>query len=178
MSTPVPSSLIFEQFVEQYYQWLLRFVGRKIANPEQAEDILHDALLDAQMGLIRYRGEAKLSTWVLGVISNKIRRHYRHQAHAPPMSSDDACFLEQAAADCDPVDLLSQAQRMDYLCAFIEKLPERVRLGLCQVALDGEAYALVAQRLNMPIGTLRSQLSRIREQLRKELDMAGIGRSD
>lgn len=166
----------FDEFVVRYYKWLLRFVVHKVANRQQAEDLLHDALLDAQIGLERYRGDAKLSTWVVGVVSNKIRRHYRSQAHAPKMVDDELALAELPCAEGDPCELLLQAQRMDCLCTCIEALPDPIKHALCQVALDGESYALVARHLNIPIGTLRSQLSRVREQMRKALDTAGVGR--
>ena len=177
-ATPLPS-LAFEKFVEQYYQWLLRFVSRKVANREQAEDLLHDALLDAHVGLQQYRGEATLSAWVLGVLSNKIRRHYRHQAHLPTILHEDAlAYEEPMETKNDPSELLSQAQRIECLCRFVDALPEKIKLALCQVALDGEAYALVARHLDIPVGTLRSQLSRVREQMRTALNVAGVGRAD
>ncbi|MDB5992450.1 MAG: rpoE [Herbaspirillum sp.] len=169
----------FEKFVDQYYQWLLRFVSRKIGNREQAEDLLHDALLDAHVGLQQFRGEAKLSAWVMGVVSNKIRRHYRYQAHLPTIIHEDSLSYEEPIAmRSDPSELLSQTQRINCLCQFIEALPEQIKLALCQVALDGEAYALVAHHLDIPVGTLRSQLSRVREQIRAALDTAGVGRAD
>lgn len=178
VSSTAPSSPVFEQFVDRYYQWLLRFVCRKVANRQQAEDLLHDALLDAQQGLQKYRGEAALSTWVLGVLSNKIRRHYRHQAHLPTIIHDDLLLCDELVSGSDPSQLLSQAQRIDYLCQFVDALPEHIKHALCQVALDGEAYALVARHLNIPVGTLRSQLSRVREQMRTALEAAGVGRAD
>ncbi|MDB5774986.1 MAG: polymerase subunit sigma [Herbaspirillum sp.] len=178
MSASAPPVPVFEQFVEQYYQWLLRFVRRKVANPEQAEDLLHDALLDAHLGLKKYRGEAALSAWVLGVLSNKIRRHYRCLAHMPSMIHDDSILYEEAVSNGDPSDLLSQTQRLDCLCRAVDKLPAHIKEALCQVALDGEAYALVARHLNIPVGTLRSQLSRAREHMRHALDAAGVGRAD
>ncbi|HEY4318345.1 MAG TPA: RNA polymerase sigma factor [Herbaspirillum sp.] len=169
----------FEQFVERYYQWLLRFVGRKVATREQAEDLLHDALLDAYSGLRQFRGEATLSAWVLGVLSNKIRRHYRNQTRSLVTIDPDVLASDDIVADnAEPSALLSQAQRVDRLCECIDALPHNIRSALCQVALEGEAYALVARRLNIPTGTLRSQLSRAREQMRVALDEAGVGRTD
>jgi RNA polymerase sigma factor (sigma-70 family) len=177
-ATPA-SNTAFEQFVERYYQWLLRFVGRKVATREQAEDLLHDALLDAYAGLRQFRGEATLSAWVLGVLSNKIRRHYRNQTRALMMIDPDILPTDEIVADnAEPSALLSQAQRMDLMCDCIDALPHNIRSALCQVALEGEAYALVARRLNIPTGTLRSQLSRAREQMRAAMDNAGVGRTD
>jgi RNA polymerase sigma factor (sigma-70 family) len=178
MPASAPPAPIFEQFVEQYYQWLLRFVCRKVGNREQAEDLLHDALLDAHLGLSKYRGEAALSAWVLGVLSNKIRRYYRYQANLPNIVHDDRLLYDEPVSNSDPSELLSQTQRLDCLCDFVDALPEHIRCALCQVALDGETYALVARHLNIPVGTLRSQLSRVREKMRNALDAAGIGRTD
>jgi RNA polymerase sigma factor (sigma-70 family) len=177
-ATPT-SSPAFEQFVERYYQWLLRFVGRKVATREMAEDLLHDALLDAYSGLTQFRGDATLSAWVLGVLSNKIRRHYRNQTRALLTVDTDTLPSDDIPAEnAEPSLLLSQAQRLDRLCECVDALPHNIRSALCQVALEGEAYALVARRLNIPTGTLRSQLSRAREQMRTALDQAGVGRTD
>ncbi|RXZ38765.1 sigma-70 family RNA polymerase sigma factor [Oxalobacteraceae bacterium CAVE-383] len=177
--TTSTSGPAFEQFVERYYQWLLRFVGRKVATRELAEDLLHDALLDAYSGLTQFRGDATLSAWVLGVLSNKIRRHYRNQTKAL-LTVDAETFPSDdiPAENAEPSTLLSQAQRMERLCHCVDTLPQKIRSALCQVALEGDAYALVARRLNIPTGTLRSQLSRAREQMRVALENAGVGRTD
>ena len=133
-----------------------------------AEDLLHDALLDAYSGLKQFRGDATLSAWVLGVLSNKIRRHYRNQTKSLLMVDTDTLPSDDIPAEnAEPSLLLSQAQRLDRLCECVDALPHNIRSALCQVALEGEAYAMVARRLNIPTGTLRSQLSRAREQMRR-----------
>jgi len=79
-------------------------------------------------------------------------------------------FLDEAKKD----HLASQAERADAddLAALrheIERLPERYRLALVAVDLEGDDYAAAAARLAVPVGTIRSRLSAAREKLRERL---------
>jgi hypothetical protein len=54
----------------------------------------------------------------------------------------------------------------------IDRLPEEQRITLLLIGLEGMKYEEVAQICNVPIGTVRSRLSRAREELRRMLDGA------
>src|SRR5262245_49839097 len=80
---------------------------RYTRNPETAEDLAQDALLEAWRQLPRFRGDSTLSTWVLGIAKHKVLNHLRRKKD---------CLAEDGVVeDVDPhrdvLKTLSQAER-------------------------------------------------------------------
>ena len=68
-----------------------------------------------------------------------------------------------------PPEQLELSKTMSKLDAEIRKLPSHMREVLLMVGLDDASYEEVAHALAIPVGTVRSRLSRARETLRKRL---------
>jgi RNA polymerase sigma factor (sigma-70 family) len=169
MSAPDRATL--DALVGRSYQSLHRFVTRKISNHASAEDVLQDALCDAFKGLHNYRGDAELISWVFGIVANKVRRYYRKEYDSNTDIVGDEVLDNVASEACGPSDRLEETQQLRQLAALMDDLPPDMRLALWQVAVDGASYEAVANGLGMPIGTLRSRLSRARARIREGLEL-------
>jgi len=164
----------FEALIGSNYAALRRFVSRKISNQASAEDVLQDALCDAYRSLDSYRGDAHLLGWVFGIVSNKVYGHYRREAATNRLTVSDEGLLDSVASDTvGPSDNLEGAQKIRRLAALMAALPSELRLALWDVAVEGAPYEDVARVRGIPVGTLRSRLSRARSKIREALEPAG-----
>jgi RNA polymerase sigma factor (sigma-70 family) len=94
--------------------------------------------------------------------------HRRHH-----FESDDV--LDDVAAERpDPAEQLAQTQSVQALQREINDLPQDMRDVLLMVALDEMGYEEAAVLLSIPVGTVRSRLSRARSTLRQRMAVAGI----
>jgi len=167
-----PGRVEFDELVRSSYESLYRFVTRKISNVASAEDVLQEALCDAFRSLHTFRGDAQLLGWVLGIISNKVRMHYRRESELYGRTTYDDEFLAILPSEAqEPDDKMHGAQQISRLAALLEGLPADMRSALWAVAVDGVTYEDVAKAQGIPIGTLRSRLSRARARIRAGLEL-------
>jgi RNA polymerase sigma-70 factor (ECF subfamily) len=167
-----PDRVAFEELIRGSYESLYRFVTRKISNVASAEDVLQEALCDAFRSLHTFRGDAQLLGWVLGIISNKVRIHYRKEYEWYSRTICDDEFLATMPSEAqEPGDKIYGAQQMSRLAALLDSLPADMRSALWAVAVDGVAYEDVAKAQDIPIGTLRSRLFRARARIRAGLEL-------
>ncbi|WP_322881658.1 RNA polymerase sigma factor [Pandoraea sputorum] len=168
----------FSAFIAREYSSLLNFVRRRVSCPQASEDIVQATLLHAHQDIENFRREASMRSWIFGILTNQIRKHYRSQAVQRQRFVSDDDVADTLAADDDPEKIIARSQRIDHLSAFIGRLEDRMRSALYEVSISGQTYDAVADQLDIPVGTLRSRVSRIREKLRAELEQIGVGRFD
>ncbi|MDX1669703.1 MAG: sigma-70 family RNA polymerase sigma factor, partial [Limnobacter sp.] len=84
---------------------------------------------------------------------------------------DDSHFEQPSDFNEQPMQQLLRKQEINQLKNAIERLPSRMQSVVSAVLLEGLSYQEAAEELNLPIGTVRSRLSRARDMLR---DLMGI----
>lgn len=147
---------------------LLRFVQRYVGNPEDAEDVVQNTFIEAFKCAHRFSGLSKPSTWLFGIALNLARNQVRRNM-ADRYEMVDENFMEQLVdVHADPAmlyELRQIAQKVDDL---LGELPVKIR-STFEAVLDGDAtYEEAAAHLQIPIGTVRSRVSRVRAAVRNE----------
>lgn len=153
----------FGELVRMHQSAVRRFL-RQLTHPDAAlaDDLAQDTFIQAYRSLDRFRGDAAFLTWLLGIAHNRFRNARRKQRELPSGVDADAI----APGTFQPTDSTDWKQD---LAAAIKTLPaeEQAALHLCyqQDLSHGEA----AQILGCPVGTLKTQIARAKEQLRRTL---------
>lgn len=144
-----------------------------MGNPEDAMDAAQEALLKAFGGFSKFREEARFSTWLYQIAVNAcldaLRKRketlsldwLREEGYDPADDAPDA-FLQ-----------LEEKQRKQALKQAIARLPAEFRAAVVLVDLQGLSYQEAADALDVPIGTVRSRVSRARKGLQKILTDEG-----
>jgi RNA polymerase sigma-70 factor, ECF subfamily len=156
----------FQELVDRYKDLVFALIARTIQDRSRAEDLAQDVFLRIHRGLPYFRGEAHLSTWIYRIVANVcLQDHHR----PPALSLDDertGVRVAPAAADRQFGDL----ELRDRLEKAIARLPPQYRLLIAAHYLDGVRYEDLAEALQLPLGTVKTQLHRARQQLRRLLE--------
>lgn len=157
---------------------LLRFVQRYVGNHDDAEDVVQNTFIEAVKCAHRFSGLSKPSTWLFGIALNLARNQVRRRV-ADRYDSVEEEFMEQLVdIHADPAMLYELRQIAGKVEALLGELPEKIR-STFEAVLDGDAtYEEAATQLQIPIGTVRSRVSRVRAAVRNEYgDMPVRGNS-
>ena len=164
----VVAPLDLDQLYRRHRLHLLRFVQRYLRNAEDAADVVQATFVEAARCADRFSGLSKPSTWLFGIALNLARNQVRRNC-ADLYECVEEGFMEQIAdLDADPAKLVELRQTAARVQALFDALPAPIRATFDAV-LDGEAsYEEAAERLHIPIGTVRSRVSRVRSAMRQE----------
>jgi len=164
----------FRSLVGKHQNRLYRLILRRIGNPTEAEEIAQNTFAEAVTSIARFRGESELFSWLAGIAMNMVRNYLSRSPHRKYSFADES-VLDTIATDCgDPLPLVEQMQVLNMVQQEMELLQPDMRKALLLVAIDEVSYEDAAQALDIPIGTVRSRVSRARVALRTRLKEAGI----
>jgi RNA polymerase sigma factor (sigma-70 family) len=162
---------LFAQVYDRHAAAMYRFAARRLG-PQAAEDAVSDAVLAAFRVRHRYdadRPDAR--PWLLGILTREISRRRRtERARYRALARAGGLDRQQQEGPADRVAAAVAAQAVRApLASALAGLAARDRDVLLLVAWADLTYQEVADALRIPIGTVRSRLSRARRQIRAAL---------
>jgi RNA polymerase sigma-70 factor (ECF subfamily) len=164
---------LFRNLIKEYGASLYYFVLKRVGHADDAADIAQQAFVEAACSLTSFRGEAEISTWIFGIATNLARNHIsRAPKNRHRFESDDV--LENCESPQPrPCESLSQRQGLELVSEAMERMPREMAQALNLVAVEELSYDDAAAQLNVPVGTVRSRVSRARAAVRQHLRSAG-----
>ncbi len=156
----------FAELYDRHAEALYRYAARRLG-PQPAEDVVAETFLAAYRGRRRFdqsRGTAL--PWLYGILTNQVAQHRRSERARYRIL---ARTLQEQPVEgpADQVAAMVAAQAVrGPLAAALAQLSTRDRDVLLLIAWSGLSYAEVANALAIPIGTVRSRLSRARRTIR------------
>jgi RNA polymerase sigma-70 factor (ECF subfamily) len=166
--------ILFRDLIDQHQRRLYRFVIKYIDHPDDAADITQQAFVEAARTIASFRGDSKLSTWLFGIAMNMVRNYLSRAPHRIYKFETDEILLSVAGSALDPSEFLEQKQILDLVEVAFSELPEEMSEVLGLVAIDEISYQDAAEILSIPLGTVRSRVSRARAVLRTHFKDAGV----
>lgn len=142
------------------------FVSRYVRDTSDAEDVTQVTFMEAARCAHQFSGMSKPSTWLFGIALNMARNHVRQHRNAPATEELDLWADVLVADDADPAAQFERRDRLDKALALVSGMSTDLQHTFHAVLDSGQTYEVAAQELGVPIGTVRSRLSRIRDQLR------------
>lgn len=156
------------RLVEQEIPRLRRYARALTRNGDRADDLVQDTLVRAIAKAHLWQAGTDIRAWLFTIMHNQnvntVRRAIREQGIV-----DIEGTLSSLVATTDPT---ASRQLRELECA-LARLCEEQREVVLLVGLEGMSYEMAAKVLGVPIGTVRSRLSRAREALRQLMDMDG-----
>ena len=171
----------FDALVRKHQQQVYAVAVRMLGDAGEAEDAAQDAFVRAYQALGTFRGDAKLSTWLIAIVMNVCRNRRRWWARRKRVIAGS---LDAINPDSDEPHFQAADPGPDPSAAVQRKDQARIMLGALQTLsamdrevivlrdLQGHSYEEMAEMLQCQLGTVKSRLNRARWQLRAVLDGA------
>jgi RNA polymerase sigma-70 factor (ECF subfamily) len=165
-------SRAFGELIRPHVPSVRRFAYAFARRWSDADDLAQEALLKAFRSMPSYEGRAALGTWLYSVTRSVCYDHYRSRlAHARNAEDPLDELSEGAPASplAGPERQLEARDDAELLWRALKALPAEFRVPLVLYEIEGLGYDEIASVEGVPIGTIRSRLSRARQQLRARL---------
>ncbi len=155
----------FGELVTRYAPQARRLARAVLGNEHDADDAAQDAFLSALRTLGRYDPKRPFGPWLMRIVANaaadrRRRRRVRETETIPP---------SLASADPDPARGAEAAELRKALHRALHTLPERQRIAIVLYDVEGYSHREIADVLDVPDGTVRSDVFHARRALRSAL---------
>lgn len=131
-------------------------------NRQEAEDNLHDGFITIFNKIKQFKGSGSFEGWMKRIVINTSLQKYRKDKVFQLVTEE---IPEETEVEINEGDI-----NIDTLLSLIQKLPNRYRLVFNLYVLDGYSHKEIATMLGISEGTSKSNLSRARAILKKELE--------
>ena len=170
-----------EALMRRHNRTLFRTARAILRDDAEAEDAVQDAYIAAYRSLGTFRGDSKLSTWLVRIAANEAlmrrRRNARSAAVLPMDSSADGerQAMDIASEERGPEDEAMRAQLRRVLETRIDALPDSYREVFVLRGVEELSVEETAAALGIPAPTVRTRFFRarslMREALAREIDL-------
>jgi RNA polymerase sigma-70 factor (ECF subfamily) len=159
----------FDVLYARHRGGVFRYLARQCGSRSQAEELFQDVWMNLVQARVRYRAEAKFSTYLYTLAHNRLMDHFRRQRRPASVSidqEDDDPPVLPAPATFEPERMAQSRQQAARLLAMVEALPDAQRevfllheeggLSLEEIAaITGSNREAVKSRLRYALAKLR-----------------------
>ena len=144
-----------------------KFVGKH----EEAEDLTQDIFLKIFKALATFDRRANFQTWIVSISRNLCIDHYRsvRKERMTIAREVDTNDLQPASTDRTPYAAAEHQDLRVMLRQALQTLPETLRTAVVLRDLQELSYQEIADRLQLPEGTVKSRINRGRLELARQL---------
>ena len=156
----------FHTSIEEQIPRLRRYARALTRHQERADDLVQDTLVRAIAKEHLWQPGTNLRAWLFTLMHNQYVNSVRRDIREGQTVEIDS-ISNGLAATTDP----TSSRQLQELERALGQLAEEQRQAILLVGLEGVSYEEAAGILNVPVGTVRSRLSRGRDSLRRLMDM-------
>jgi len=133
-------------------------------NKQEAEDNLQDGFITIFGKINQFKHKGSFEGWMKRIVINTALQKYRSKNVLNLVHEEN--IAEEVTVEVEEADI-----SLDYLLRIIQKLPNQYRLVFNLYVLDGYSHKEVAKALNISEGTSKSNLSRARTILKRQIEI-------
>jgi RNA polymerase sigma-70 factor (ECF subfamily) len=158
----------FELLIASHMPQVRRFARAFAASDADVDDLAQEALVKVYKSLRSFRFQSAFKTWLYSVVRNVFfdatrSRAGRERALEEPLEVEHV----RAPSGAEPADEgIARAEEKERLWRALRALPAEFRTAVVLFDVEGYSYDEVAAIEGVPVGTVKSRLSRGRTQLR------------
>jgi RNA polymerase sigma-70 factor (ECF subfamily) len=161
----------WEQIVRQYWRRVFNVAYKFVGRHDEAEDLTQDVFLKVFKSLGTFDRRANFQTWLVSVSRNLCIDHYRsvrkeRETIDRDVNADD---LSPASPDVSAHVALERHDLAQELRRALQELPETLRTAVVMRDIQELSYQEIADRLQLPEGTVKSRINRGRHELARQI---------
>jgi len=171
----------FEQVFERYHPMVYNLTYRILGDREEALDVSQEVFICVYRKLHRFRWESSLKTWIYRIALNRASNRFRWWKRLKrygTISLDGWAVPEEkrslakslAAPGRSPEDKVLERERGAEIGRALTRLPIQQRVAVIMRDIEGLSYEEIASALQVSLGTVKSRISRGREELKRRLN--------
>lgn len=154
--------MAFEYLFNRYSDAIRRLFLQRYASVEDTDDLLQETFIKVYVNLHRYSPEYTFGQWVYTIARNT---HIDFERKRQDDISLYEKFSAPAALTPSPEENLIRLQQRSQIEHYIECLPEQYRRLFKMRFLEDYSYDEIAEKLHLPMGTVKTQIHRARERM-------------
>lgn len=141
-----------------YHRRLSRFLMRLTQRQDLAEEIINDTLLVVWNSADRFRGDSRVSTWIVGIAYRRALKSVRRRRSFEliELEANDSLVGADGLQDCETQEWIEEA---------LEELPIEQRLCLELAYVLGHSCEEIAAITSCPVNTVKTRLFHARRKL-------------
>jgi RNA polymerase sigma-70 factor (ECF subfamily) len=169
----------FAFLVRRHQKKMLNIAYRIIGDYEEACDVVQEAFLSAWRAIGKFRGDARFSTWLCGIVLNHAKSRVAQRAARsrvkgaslddPEISADGRLLIEHCCQEASVIEQIDKREREAKVQKCISALEGEQREVLVLRDIQGFSYEEIGAMLKLPEGTVKSRLFRARNALKNGL---------
>jgi len=165
----------FARLTEKYREPLTRHVARLVRDRDDVDDLVQEALTKALTALESYDRSYAFSTWLYRIATNHTIDHLRRKKLAtvsldkPVQTREGELQVEVPDSTWRPDRHIVADQQRTLINEAIAHLPEKYHRVILMRHVDELAYEEIAEKLDLPLGTVKAHIFRARALLYRYL---------
>ncbi len=169
------SQAAFEKLMNKYYQHIYNLIYKMIFKKEDVEDLTQEAFIKAFNSLENFDRQFAFSTWLYKIATNNSIDYLRKKKLSTfsidkEIASEDSDFkFEIPDTEYVPDNKIIEEERKKIIDAAIESLPDKYKKVIVLRHKNEMEYEEIAEKLELPLGTVKAHIFRGRELLNKYL---------
>ncbi|MFO0321966.1 MAG: RNA polymerase sigma factor [Bacteroidota bacterium] len=161
----------YAELLQRYRESVYFVMLRMCSNKDDAEDLTIEAFGRAFKRLNQYTPNFAFSTWLFKIASNNAIDFLRNKKKKFTLSLDTKIENDQGhdyskgikSETLDPEENIIKKQKIQHLRVVVDKLKPRYKELVILRYYEELSYEEIAQKLDLPIGTVKAQLFRARD---------------
>jgi RNA polymerase sigma-70 factor (ECF subfamily) len=160
----------FERLMENHIKVIYNYIVHHVGIEEDVKDVMQETMLSIWMSLISFVGKSSFRTWAIAITKRRIADYFRSRYKSQNKPIDDYADvlvdeengygrIDNSLSVCDAIDALDSPDKELLFLVFYAQL----------------TYGEVSEVLNVPVGTIKSRMSRIKAGLAKSLEEGNYG---
>lgn len=172
--------LSFEEIQKKYEAKIFNLILRMVNDPEDAADLTLETFFNAWRAWDRFRGEAKISTWLHQIAINNCKNHFKkrdRQREHEPVSLDEGIDTDGGEVGREVADWrgapeknLMESELRAQIQRAVNALPPAYKEVLVLCEMEGLSYEEIAAITGLTIPAVKTRLHRARQMMRRRLE--------
>lgn len=166
----------FEELILKHEKIVYNVALRMMNHSEDAKDISQEVFLKAYRNIANFDERSAFSTWLYRITTNtcidEMRKRKGKQSYSleEELENEDGTMQRQIADEGDtPEESLLREERKSEILQALEKLSAEHKAAVVLRDVKGLSYEEISEILDLSLGTVKSRISRARNQLKTEI---------